>query len=180
MLFLLHYRCSCPVSSSTFALLDLLMWVTMPASHSVLYARCRAFTSHLLADYICYPSSHFEDTSEKQFGRSLCNKIKLWLHAHPSFNLGIAGNGSNEDVIARSSNQGISSVDLYSRLCVRTVWRSPVYPKQKSCCPRAINLHILLVLQSFFETINVWGLALFCVVWGFFLVKNCFITFGDN
>lgn len=149
------------------------------ASHSVLYARCRAFTSHLLTDYICYPSSCFEDASEEQFGRSLCNKIKLWLHAHPSFNLGIAGNGSKEDMIAWCSNQDISPVDLYSHLHVGTVWRSSVYPKQNSCCPQAINLHILLVLQVFFETIDVWGLALFCVVW-VFLVKNCFVTFGGN
>lgn len=178
MLFLLCFGCSCPVSSSAFALLDLLMWVITPASHSVLYARHGVFTSHLLKDYICYPSSRFKDTSEERFGRSLCNKIKLWLHAHPSFNLDIAGNGSNEDVIAWSSNQDISLVDLYCRLHVGTVWRSSVDLKQNSCCPQAVNLHILLVLQVFFETIDVWG---FCFVLGcFFLVKNCFVTFGGN
>ena len=168
MLFLLHFRCCCPVSPSTFALLNFLMWVITPVSCSVLYARCGVFTSHLLKDYICCPSSRFEDDSEEQFGRSLCNKIKLWLHAHPSFNLDIAGNGSNEDVIAWSSNQDISPVDLYSRLHVGTVQRSSVDLKQNSCCPQAVNLHALLVLQVFFETIDVWGVFLFCFGLGFF------------
>lgn len=179
MLFLLRFGCSCPVSSSAFALLDLLMWVISPASHSILYAKRGVFTSHLLKDYICYPSSHFEDISEEQFGRSLCNKIKLWLHAHPSFNLDIAGNGSNEDVIAWSSNQDISPVDLYSCLHVGTVWRSSVDLKQNSCCPQAINFHILLILQVFFETIDVRGIFCF-VLCLLFLVKNCFVTFGGN
>lgn len=49
-------------------------------------------------------------------------KIKKWLHAHSSFDLDITGNGSNEDVIAWSSNQNISTVDFVLFYTFGDIW----------------------------------------------------------